>query len=91
MERLICNYEEHKKILAQQIQKPEAIAEPLIEPVKAGIKHENPKLPEDFMLRRHYLTHLLALVESRMPPRPTDSTLRRHYDSMIENEVKNLL
>lgn len=53
------------------------------------IKYKN--LPEDSMLRRHYLTHLRALVESRMPPRPTDSTLRRHYDSMLENEVENLL
>jgi hypothetical protein len=91
MERLVCNYEEHKKTLAQHNQIPEAVPEPWIEPIKAGINQQKPRLPEDSMLRRHYLTHLRALVESRMPPRPTDFTLRRHYDSMIENEVNNLL
>jgi len=91
MERLVCNYEEQKKTVAQQIQIPEAAPEPLIEPIKAGINQEKPRLPEDSMLRRHYLTHLRALVESGMPPRPTDSTLRRHYDSMIECDLKNLL
>ncbi|MDD5320496.1 MAG: hypothetical protein PHD43_07770 [Methylococcales bacterium] len=91
MERLVCNYEEHKKTLVQQIQIPEAVPESLVEPIKAGINQEKLKLPEDSMLRRHYLTHLRAIVESRMPPRPTDSTLRRHYDLMIENEVENLI
>ncbi len=91
MDHLVCHYEEYKKTLVQQVQKPEAIAGPVIEPVETGIKQEKLKLPEDSMLRRHYLTHLRALIESRLPPRPTDSTLRRHYDSMIEHQVKNLL
>lgn len=95
MQRLICNYEDHKKTLAQQIQEPKAIAEPLI---KAGISHEDsvappekPKLPEDSMLRRHTITQLYALVESNRSLRPTDSVLRRHYDTMIDNEVKEFL
>jgi hypothetical protein len=95
VERLICNYEDHKKTLAQQFQQPETIAEPL---PKAEIcreesvsEHENPKLPEDSMLRRHAITHLYAMVESNMPIRPTDSVLRRHYDTMINTEVNKLL
>jgi hypothetical protein len=95
IERLICNYEDHKKTLAQQFHQPKTIAEPLL---KAGICHEDsvsqheiPKLPEDSMLRRHAITHLYAMVESNMPIRPTDSVLRRHYDTMINTEVNKLL
>jgi len=95
IERLICNYEDHKKTVAQQIQETKTIAEPLL---KAGIsredsatQHEYPKLPEDSMLRRHAITNLYAMVESNMPLRPTDSVLRRHYDTMIKTEVNKLL
>ncbi len=95
IERLISNYEDHKKTLAQQIQQPQKKAEPLL---KAEISREeltsqdeNPKLPEDSMLRRHAITNLYAIVESNMPIRPTDSVLRRHYDTMIKNEVNKLL
>jgi hypothetical protein len=95
IKRLICDYEDHKKSLAQQFQQPVTIAEPLL---KAGIcredsvsQHEKPKLPEDSMLRRHAITHLYAMVESNMPIRPTDSVLRRHYDTMIKTEVNKLL
>jgi len=95
IERLICNYEDHKKALAQQIQEPKTIAEPLLkaEMSREGseAQQENLKLPEDSMLRRHYITNLYAIVESNMPHRPTDSVLRRHYDTMINTEVNKLL
>ncbi|MDD5267623.1 MAG: hypothetical protein PHO08_10905 [Methylococcales bacterium] len=44
-------------------------------------------LPQDSMLRRHYLTHLRTMIESLNGPRPTDSSLRRHYDSLITTEI----
>lgn len=95
IERLICNYEDHKKTLAQQIQEPKTIAEPLLKAEisreDSATQHEYPKLPEDSMLRRHAITHLYAMVEFNMPPRPTDSVLRRHYDTMIKTEVNKLL
>ena len=94
-ERLIRHYEEHKKALAQQIQEPKAIAEPLpkteISREDSEAQQENLKLPEDSMLRRHTITNLYAIVESSMPLRPTDSVLRRHYDTMINTEVNKLL
>ncbi len=89
------NYEDYKKTLAQQIQEPKTIAEPLI---KIGMSHEDsvvqpekPKLPEDSMLRRHTIAQIHAIVESNMPLRPADSVLRRHYDTMINTEVNKLL
>lgn len=48
-------------------------------------------LPQDSMLKRHYLTQLHAQVAASLPVRPTDSSLRRHYDSLLENAVQQLL
>lgn len=48
-------------------------------------------IPEDAMLRRHFLTHLRATIEKNKAPRPTDSALRRHYDAMINAEIENYL
>jgi hypothetical protein len=47
------------------------------------------KIPEDSMLRRHFMTTLQSKIESRLalPPRPTDSMLHRHYEGMRENLV----
>ncbi|NOQ34855.1 MAG: hypothetical protein GQ569_03065 [Methylococcaceae bacterium] len=62
------------------------------ETVKAEKAHEHHKnLPEDSMLRRHYLTHLRTMDEALHDSRPTDSTLKRHYDTMIEKEVEQCL
>jgi hypothetical protein len=95
IERLICNYEDHKKTSSQQIQELKTIAEPLpkaeISLEDSVAQHEYPKLPEDSMLRRHYISNLYATVESNMPMRPTDSILRRHYDTMINTEVNKIL
>jgi hypothetical protein len=46
-------------------------------------------LPEDSILRRHFLTTLQLKIESRLslPARPTDSILRRHFDTMKENLI----
>ncbi len=49
------------------------------------------KVPEDSVLKRHFLSTLRARVESEFHPRPTDSTLKRHYDSLIHHEVQNRL
>jgi hypothetical protein len=47
------------------------------------------RLPEDSMLKRHFLTTLQLKFESclSLPGRPTDSMLRRHFDAMKENLV----
>ncbi len=44
-------------------------------------------VPEDHVLKRHFLTQLRAEVEAKFLPRPTDSTLSRHYESLILSEV----
>lgn len=100
MQQLICCYEDHKKTLVRPVQKPQAIitsspdsktACEAVTPVTTTTPCKVAKIPEDSMLRRHYLTKLYTQVADRLPARPTDSALRRHYDTMLENEVKKYL
>jgi hypothetical protein len=51
----------------------------------------NENLPQDFTLRRHYLTHLRTIIISTNPPRPTDSALSRHYDREITAQLEQFL
>jgi hypothetical protein len=51
--------------------------------IEASSTENNSLLPQDSILRRHYLTHLCNIVESLAPQRPTDSVLSRHYDAML--------
>ena len=80
---LIACYENYKKNLAFPAQKPKISAN------VADYKHS--KIPEDSMLRRHFLANLYAQIANNLPARPTDSCLRRHYDTMLEHEVKKQL
>lgn len=48
-------------------------------------------LPEDSILKRHYLAHVSSMIESSVPPRPMDSVLCRHYDAMIVAEIDRCL
>jgi hypothetical protein len=73
---------------------PVRSAKPAVTPAPGTVKAPSPcthqvKLPEDSMLRRHFLTALQLKIESRLslPERPTDSMLRRHFDAMKENLI----
>ena len=48
-------------------------------------------IPEDSVLRRHYITQLRSEIELDLFPRPTDSTLQRHYDTLVAVELENRL
>lgn len=49
------------------------------------------KIPEDSMLRRHFLTHLKSEIEASIGPRPTEFSLKRHYDTLVAYELENRL
>ncbi len=89
--QLICHYEAHKKALAQQVQKANAVVKPLpkaeIRSEDTVVQQEKSKLSEESTLKQQTKTS----VGSDMPLPPTDSVLRRHYDTMINNELNNLL
>ena len=48
-------------------------------------------IPEDSMLKRHFLTNLRASIESELSPRPTCSTLGRHHDALVTVEMDKRL
>ncbi len=48
-------------------------------------------LPQDSMLRRHYVANLHAMIGSLYSPRPTEFNLCRHYDSMLTAEIEQCL
>ena len=50
-----------------------------------------PKIPEDAMLRRHFITQLKATIEVKLGSRPTDSCLARHYETMLQAEISKAL
>lgn len=53
---------------------PQVAAAPVVPAVATGI-------PEDSVLRRHYLSNLEAQRLARSEPYPSDSVLHRHYDA----------
>lgn len=48
-------------------------------------------IPEDSVLRRHYITELRSQIELELFPRPTDFNLQRHYDALVNAELENRL
>ena len=107
MQQLLDNYQQHKRTITPVCSNPVTVTpEPetktvvvqhtvtVVEtPVVKNVVATKTfcRLPEDSMLRRHYLTQLYAQAAANLPERPTDSMLRRHYDSLLENLVKQQL
>jgi hypothetical protein len=48
-------------------------------------------VPEDSMLRRHFLTHLRTEVETEIMPHPIDPNLRHYYDASVATEIQKRL
>lgn len=49
------------------------------------------RMPQDSVLRRHYMTKLRYEIEASLPPRPTDSVLKRHYETLLNTEMEKRL
>jgi hypothetical protein len=66
-------------------------AKAAVSPQIMAVENTSIALPQDSILKRHYFTHLCAMLEALVPPRPTDSVLCRHYDSMIVTKIAQCL
>jgi hypothetical protein len=42
-----------------------------------------PHIPQESVLRRHYLSHIRYMIEVTTFPKPTESVLRRHYEQLV--------
>lgn len=49
---------------------------------QSGLKNKL-YVPEDAVLRRHFITHLRCEIEAGLAPRPADSILQRHHETLI--------
>ncbi|MEY4767754.1 MAG: hypothetical protein RL637_393 [Pseudomonadota bacterium] len=45
-------------------------------------------LPQDSILKRHYIHHLLSMLYTVYGDCPSDSILRRHYETLIATQLK---
>jgi hypothetical protein len=68
---------------------PEPLAVAAAEPVAPAPAPA--RIPEDSVLRRHFLAHVQTLLESDGPPRPTDSILNRHYEHWLCTQLAECL
>lgn len=60
-------------------------------PLAAAVPRQAVRIPEDSVLRRHFLGHLAMMLERLAPPAPTDSVLRRHHQHWLLSEFKACL
>lgn len=73
-------------ITIEQAQMPVATAAPFKFDVKVMAN-----IPEDSILKRHFMHQLKAEIQAGMSERPSDSILMRHYDSHIGYELTKRL
>jgi len=48
-------------------------------------------IPQDSVLRRHFLARLTHQIESELPVKPSDSVLRRHYEALVADKLQQYL
>ena len=95
IDRLLRGMKHYEKILAERESQRPTIEEPSIAVTvaeaptivakTAETTEEKEAIPEDSVLRRHYLTQRQAEQEALTNPYPTDSVLKRHYDTMVRS------
>jgi hypothetical protein len=77
---------------AEKTETPVPIATPAVviesQPVST---QDTSLLPQDSMLKRHYLTHVHAMMTAISPARPTEPTLARHYDTQLTADIAQCL
>ncbi len=66
----------------------QAVVTPTPIAVKSAI---NVVIPQDSILKRHFMSQLQAEVEAKFAPAPSDSVLLRHYQSLVRAELNSLL
>ncbi len=67
--------------------KPDAIKP--AQPAAPAVAKSN-AVPEDVVLKRHFIATIKSEVESNMPPCPSDSALKRHYAAQVQAEIERL-
>jgi hypothetical protein len=70
----------------------EGVHAAVIDPRQLGpVSVTNPGLPTDSILKRHYLTELIRLIEESDIERPTSFDLLRHHEQQISRRLEEQL
>lgn len=84
--------------VSEQVRKTSSIEQAVnktvkVEPVRAekAALCGKVSVPEDSVLKRHFIAQLRAEIEAGLSPRPADSVLRRHHDSLVGFELTKRL
>lgn len=85
MEQLVADYENNKSEIHVEPSVQPQVNEPAV-----SAPETSSHIPEDSVLRRHYLTHLCSLIES-ISPRPSESVLCRHYNTALAEKLAQCL
>lgn len=48
-------------------------------------------IPQEMVLRRHYISHIRYMLETLSQPRPSECVLRRHYEQLISSKLEDCL
>lgn len=74
------------------IAEPVAVAEVVVTPAAVTVATVSAKsaIPEDVVLRRHYLTQRKAEILASLPAQPSDSTLKRHYQQLLDAKLAEI-
>lgn len=78
---------------------PDRISEPQAEVIESCITASEPlviaktgvDIPEDSVLKRHFLAQLQAQIEQDLPAKPSDATLKRHYAQLLQSKLDAFL
>lgn len=80
-----------KPAVAVEVKEPVVTAKPVVETVvvvaEKPVCCNNPLLPQDSVLKRHYLHYVQTMVTELYSARPSDATLLRHYHTDIAAKV----
>jgi hypothetical protein len=59
--------------------------------MSTNLNQSKPKLPEDTMLRRHFLTQLRIEIENNLVPKLFDPSLWHYYEASVAAEYQKRL
>ncbi|AEF98998.1 hypothetical protein [Methylomonas methanica] len=78
-------------IIEQAVKKDTQIADLPAVTLRSEYGSAEIQLPQDSVLKRHFISQLQAEVQAGLSPRPTDSVLRRHYDGLVQAKLESRL
>ncbi|MCQ8179595.1 hypothetical protein NP603_00615 [Methylomonas sp. SURF-1] len=89
---VLLRHYRQKQAAALQLVAQEAVAASVTDQAAVAVKVDaTVGIPEDSVLKRHFLANARNLVEQKYGPRPSDSVLLRHRRQLVEADLTDYL